>query len=149
MDGAVGSFGEGFGLPTLQAASAGVVPVVPANSASTELVGNHGFAIPCDSIVRDEFGILRPFIDRQQATSALQELFRNPAMRRARSERARAFALEYSWDKIAASWHSLIDVRNAKNDGLIFAGPRFYFYLAEGRQQVDLSLTDRKGQSAD
>ena len=109
----LGSFGEGFGLPTLQAASSGVVPVVPANSASTELAGSHGFAIPCDFAARDEFGILRPFINRQDATLALQNLYSNPDLLRTRSANARAFALKYSWDKIAASWDALIRAKRA------------------------------------
>jgi glycosyltransferase involved in cell wall biosynthesis len=102
------SFGEGFGLPTLQAASSGVVPVVPANSASTELVGRHGFAISCDSASADEFGICRFFVDRRQAVSALRELYLDPELLRARSTAARNFALDYSWDSAVLSWDALL-----------------------------------------
>jgi glycosyltransferase involved in cell wall biosynthesis len=102
------SFGEGFGLPTLQAASSGVVPIVPANSASTELVGSHGFAIPCDSASSDEYGIHRPFVDRQQAASVLRTLYLEPELLIARSLAARQFALNYSWDHAASAWDAIL-----------------------------------------
>lgn len=41
------SWAEGFGLPTLQAAAAGVVPMAIAYSASHELVRAHGEAVGC------------------------------------------------------------------------------------------------------
>jgi glycosyltransferase involved in cell wall biosynthesis len=102
------SFGEGFGLPTLQAASSGVVPIVPANSASTELVGSHGFAIPCNSASSDEYGINRPFVDRQQAASMLRALYLDPELLLARSLAARRFALNYSWDHAASLWDAIL-----------------------------------------
>ena len=40
------SWGEGFGLPNLQAASTGVVPIAVEYAASRELVEGHGFADP-------------------------------------------------------------------------------------------------------
>jgi glycosyltransferase involved in cell wall biosynthesis len=102
------SFGEGFGLPTLQAASAGVVPIVPANSASRELVGNHGFAVRCDSWTTDEFGLLRGFIDRQQAASLLERLYADSDLLRARSLAARRFALNFTWDRVATQWNECL-----------------------------------------
>lgn len=102
------SFGEGFGLPTLQAASSGVVPIAPANSASTELVGNHGFAVPCDSWTTDEFGLVRKFIDRRQAASVLQVLFDDRDLLNGRAAAARRFALNFSWDGAAAGWNTLL-----------------------------------------
>jgi glycosyltransferase involved in cell wall biosynthesis len=102
------SFGEGFGLPTLQAASAGVVPVVPANSANVELVRRHGFAIPCDSCAVDEFGLVRKFIDRAQAALVLQKLYDDPGLLQKRSEASRKFALDFSWDHVARRWDILL-----------------------------------------
>src|SRR5205823_2183921 len=111
------SFGEGFGLPTLQAASCGVVPVAPANSASSELVGGHGFAISCDSSSTDEFGLVRHFIDRQEAAGALQELYENPDLLAARAAAARCFALAYDWDTIARRWDGLFCRRGRASRG--------------------------------
>jgi hypothetical protein len=110
------SFGEGFGLPTLQAASSGVVPIVPANSASTELVGSHGFAISCDSSSGDEFGIPRYFINRQQATLAVQQLYLNPDLLRARSMAGRSFALSFSWDHAVRSFDALVRFHTGMKD---------------------------------
>jgi glycosyltransferase involved in cell wall biosynthesis len=101
------SFGEGFGLPTLQAASAGAVPLVAANSANVELVRNHGFAVPCDSWTTDEFGLARGFIDRAQAASILELLYENPELLQGRSEASRRFALDFSWDSVGAAWDAL------------------------------------------
>jgi glycosyltransferase involved in cell wall biosynthesis len=101
------SFGEGFGLPTLQAASAGVVPVVPANSASRELVGSHGFAVPCDASTTDEFGLVRGFIDRNRAAEVIRKLYESPDLLSARSEASRRFALGLGWDDVAAAWDTL------------------------------------------
>ncbi len=121
------SFGEGFGLPTLQAASAGVVPIAPANSASAELTGRHGFAIGCDSSSIDEFGMVRYFIDRGQAAAVLQELYSNAALLRARSVAARAFAIAYDWELVAQRWDALFrrceqDVYTSRQH--LVAGPR-------------------------
>jgi glycosyltransferase involved in cell wall biosynthesis len=102
------SFGEGFGLPTLQAASAGVVPVVPANSANIELVRKHGFAVPCDSCAVDEFGVVRKFIDRAQAALVLQKLYDDPRLLQKRSQASRQFALDFSWDRVARQWDILL-----------------------------------------
>jgi glycosyltransferase involved in cell wall biosynthesis len=102
------SFGEGFGLPTLQAASAGVVPVVPANSANVELVRRHGFAVPCHSCAVDEFGLVRKFVDRTQAALVLQKLYDDPGLLQKRSEASRKFALDFSWDHIARQWDILL-----------------------------------------
>ncbi|MDB5637854.1 MAG: hypothetical protein JWP51_2762 [Bradyrhizobium sp.] len=108
------SLGEGFGLPTLQAASSGVVPIVPANSASTELVGSHGFAIPCDSASSDEYGINRPFVDRRKTAAALRTLYLDRELLLARSVAARRFALNYSWDNAASSWDAILRLGQQK-----------------------------------
>lgn len=102
------SFGEGFGLPTLQAASSGVVPIAAANSASTELAGSHGYAIPCDTRTTDEFGLVRKFIDRRRAASVLQALYEDPRLLDARALAARRFALDFSWDHVVRKWDFLL-----------------------------------------
>jgi len=117
------SYGEGFGLPTLQAASAGVVPIAPANSASTELIGSHGFAIPCDSSATDEFGLVREFVDRRQTVAVLEELYRNPGLLHVRSEAARNFALTYNWDGVVERWDALLRERRQMSPHLCRRSP--------------------------
>ncbi len=102
------SYGEGFGLPTLQAASAGVVPIGGDHSANGELLADHGFAIPASHEAVDEFGIVRPFIDRDAAAAALRRLFEDPDLLRERSRAARDFALGYDWEPVADRWAALL-----------------------------------------
>jgi len=102
------SWGEGFGLPTLQAASAGVVPIAGDYSANSELLGDHGFPIPAESTVLDEFGLVRCLLSREAAVSALESLYAYPDLLAERSRRSRDFALGYSWDSITDSWERVL-----------------------------------------
>ena len=102
------SWGEGFGLPNLQAASAGVVPIAVAYAASRELVEGHGYAVPSESTVVDEFGLVRHLIDRRLAASALAELHASRELLGACSQASREFALGYSWDAVADDWERVL-----------------------------------------
>lgn len=98
------SWGEGFGLPTLQAASAGVVPIAVAGSASRELVEGHGYAVPVESTMLDEFGMVRTLLSRQAAAEAIAECHEDQPLLAERQRRSREFALGYRWDDIALEW---------------------------------------------
>ena len=98
------SWGEGFGLPTLQAASAGVVPMAVAYSASHELVEGHGVGVAAESAIVDEFGLVRCLLSREAAVEALERLYRDRSLLAGLSERARRFALDYRWDDIVKRW---------------------------------------------
>jgi glycosyltransferase involved in cell wall biosynthesis len=102
------SWGEGFGLPTLQAASAGVVPLAVDYSANTELLGEHGFAIPSESVLLDENGLACCLLSREEAVAALDRLYRDRALLAKRSRRARAFALDYGWDRVVDQWEAVL-----------------------------------------
>lgn len=102
------SWGEGFGLPNLQAASAGVVPLALGYTASRELVAGHGFALPAEAGVVDEFGLVRGLVDREAAVAALSALYADRALLAEKSRRSREFALGYSWDRIAAEWERVL-----------------------------------------
>jgi glycosyltransferase involved in cell wall biosynthesis len=65
------SAGEGFGLPTLQAAAAGVVPLASDYSGSRELVSGHGEAIRVRHFVLDTSGLRRALIDIDDAVDKL------------------------------------------------------------------------------
>jgi glycosyltransferase involved in cell wall biosynthesis len=98
------SYGEGFGLPTLQASAAGVVPVAVAASASRELVGSHGIAVPVESSMRDEFGLVRTLLAPEAAAAGIAALHDDPALLAERSSASRTFALDYGWDGVADAW---------------------------------------------
>ena len=102
------SSGEGFGLPTLQAAAAGAVPLAAAYSASDELVAGHGTAIRVADWTRTEFGVLRAMIDVDDAAAALARYHDDPALLAERAARSRAFAAGYGWDAVTARWDELL-----------------------------------------
>jgi glycosyltransferase involved in cell wall biosynthesis len=102
------SSGEGFGLPTLQAAAAGAVPFAGAYSASRELVEGHGEAIAIAEWSENEFGIRRGLIDVEDAVAKLAALYDNPQVLRQCSLASRSFAEAYSWEKIIDQWDALL-----------------------------------------
>ncbi len=102
------STGEGFGLPTLQAAAAGVVPLAGAYSASRELVEGHGEAIAIESWAHTQFGIRRALLDVDDAAARLASLYEDRELLGERSARSRRFALGYGWDGIVDRWDALL-----------------------------------------
>jgi glycosyltransferase involved in cell wall biosynthesis len=102
------SSGEGFGLPTLQAAAAGAVPMAGDYSASRELVEGHGEAIAIADWGETEFGIRRALIDVDDAVDKLVRLYDDREELRRRSASSREFALAYGWDTIVDSWEDLL-----------------------------------------
>ncbi len=102
------SSGEGFGLPTLQAAAAGAVPLASAYSASLELVEGHGQAIAVSEWSETEFGIRRALIDVKDASDKLAHYYEDRVLLREHSARARQFALAYGWEAVLDDWDRLL-----------------------------------------
>jgi glycosyltransferase involved in cell wall biosynthesis len=102
------SSGEGFGLPTLQAAAAGAVPFAGAYSASRELVEGHGEAIAIAEWSENEFGIRRGLIDVDDAFAKLAALYDNPQLLEKRSKSSRSFAEAYGWESVIDQWDALL-----------------------------------------
>jgi hypothetical protein len=102
------SWGEGFGLPTLQAAAAGVVPMAVAYSASHELVLHHGEAVAVHTFLFDMLGRRYALMDIDDALARLEKLYRDQAFLAAKARRARDFALEYDWRHVVSAWHELV-----------------------------------------
>jgi Glycosyl transferases group 1 len=102
------SSGEGFGLPSLQAAAAGAVPLACDYSASSELVKGHGDAIAVADWGETEFGIRRALIDVDDAVAKLARLYDDRDELRVRSVRSREFAEGLGWDDIVGQWDSLL-----------------------------------------
>jgi len=102
------SSGEGFGLPNLQAAAAGAVPMAAAYSASRELVEGHGETIAIREWTKTEFGIRRALVDMDDAVMKLERFYEDRELLRDRSARARRFALGYGWDAILDRWDTLL-----------------------------------------
>ena len=102
------SYGEGFGLPTLQAAAAGVVPMASDYTASRELVLGHGEAIRVRHFVRDQLGFRCALIDIDNAVGKLERLYRDRELLKSKSQAARRFAESYDWKHIVLRWHELL-----------------------------------------
>jgi hypothetical protein len=103
------SWGEGFGLPTLQAAAAGVVPMASAYTASQELVEGHGEAIRVQRFLPDQFGIQRAMIDLNDAVAKIEALYRDRERLARKSEESTRFAQQYDWKRIVPRWHELLE----------------------------------------
>jgi glycosyltransferase involved in cell wall biosynthesis len=102
------SSGEGFGLPTLQAAAAGAVPMAGAYSASLELVQGHGEPIAIADWSETEFGIRRALIDVDDATARLARLYEDRSLLRERSAQSHEFARAYDWSNVVQTWDELL-----------------------------------------
>jgi glycosyltransferase involved in cell wall biosynthesis len=102
------SSGEGFGLPTLQAAAAGAVPFAGAYSASLELVAGHGEAINIGDWTENEFGIRRALIDIEDAVAKLNNLYDDRLLLMERSRESAAFASRYDWNRVLDQWDELL-----------------------------------------
>jgi glycosyltransferase involved in cell wall biosynthesis len=102
------SSGEGFGLPTLQAAAAGAVPIAGAYSASLELVEGHGEPIAIADWSETEFGIRRALIDVDDAAARLGRLYDDRELLRKRSAESHEFARAYDWENVIGMWHELL-----------------------------------------
>ena len=102
------SSGEGFGLPTLQAAAAGAAPLAGDYSASRELVEGHGQAIKIAGWSENEFGVRRALIDVDDAAEKLARYYNDRELLRGDSARARQFALSYGWSEIVDRWDRLL-----------------------------------------
>ena len=102
------SSGEGFGLPTLQAAAAGAVPMAGAYSASLELVKGHGETIEIADWSENEFGIRRALIDIDDAAARLARLYDDRALLKEKSRQSASFAAAYDWSRVLDQWDELL-----------------------------------------
>jgi glycosyltransferase involved in cell wall biosynthesis len=102
------SWGEGFGLPTLQTAAAGVVPFASDYSASRELVLGHGEAIRVCHFLVDAFGLRRALIDIDDAVNKLEMLYQDRQLLASKAQKSREFALSYDWECLVPQWEELL-----------------------------------------
>ena len=102
--------GEGFGLPILEAMSAGVPIVVTDYSAHPEWAKGCGeLVLPITLEAEPITNIRRAVIDRDQYVEALLKLIDNPKLRREYGAKGREIALAMDWKEICKDWEKLID----------------------------------------
>jgi glycosyltransferase involved in cell wall biosynthesis len=93
------SFDEGFGIPAIEAMSAGVPVVVSNRGALPEVVGDAGLYVDPD--------------DAESLTAALQRLIGDPDLRTTCAQRGLERARQFTWTRTAH------DVRRAYEDALL------------------------------
>ncbi len=102
------SYGEGFGLPSLQAAAAGVVPMAAAYSANRELVSGHGEALRVKGFVRNETNMRCALIDIDAAVVKLNRLYKDRRLLERKSKAARHFSESFDWQHVLTKWDDLL-----------------------------------------
>lgn len=102
--------GEGFGLPILEAMSAGVPVVVTDYSAHPEWVTGRGELVP-PAVLESEplTNIRRAVIDIDEYVESLLRLIDNPDLRTKYSKLGREQAESMDWKIICKQWEGLID----------------------------------------
>jgi glycosyltransferase involved in cell wall biosynthesis len=110
------SFGEGFGLPIIEAQSSGVPVIATKSSSIIELVEGHGWLI--ETVSGDEWidvPVWIPLLAQYNVpkissiVEMLCDAYENPSKRAEYAEKSREFALQYDWDNIMPKWRNLID----------------------------------------
>lgn len=102
------SGGEGFGLPTLQASSTGLVPFGPDYSSNPELISGHGELLRVSGFVDGRYGIKWALIDTDYCAQQLQVYYDNTALCEGNGKAARKFAENYSWEAVVTAWNKLL-----------------------------------------
>jgi glycosyltransferase involved in cell wall biosynthesis len=103
------SFSEGFGIPTLQAAAAGVVPLAPDWGVNRELIKGHGGLIRVCRFVREQGFKCYALADIDDAVDKLDRLYGNRARLDSQGRAARRFAQSYDWTSVVSHWHDLLE----------------------------------------
>jgi glycosyltransferase involved in cell wall biosynthesis len=110
------SGGEGFGLPTLQAAASAVVPFAPNYSSNPELIEDHGELIKVQTFMRGPFGMMRAIVDIEDAVERLTRYYNERSLLVTVGARARIAALSYDWSLIIPMWLRILKYyKNDKN----------------------------------
>lgn len=102
--------GEGFGLPILEAMSAGIPVVVTDYSAHPEWVGDGGILVPPVALESEPMtNIRRAIIDIDLYVTDLLRLIDDPELRSRYGKAGRAIAKTMDWVPVCKQWEGLID----------------------------------------
>jgi len=104
--------GEGFGVPTIEAAACGIPSVVTDYTTTQELLienGKCGLAVPIVTDLTGSWNVERGCVDIDKLAEAYQMMYDNPAMR----EEMGKVGVEkvkklYTWDVVIPQWDKLI-----------------------------------------
>jgi len=104
--------GEGFGVPTIEAAACGIPSIVTDYTTTKELItddGKCGLAVPISGTITGSWNVERGIMDENKAAEALTMMYDNPKMR----EEMGKIGVEktnrlYNWDIVIKQWDGLI-----------------------------------------
>jgi len=109
------SWGEGFGLPIIEAMACGT-PVIATNSSSIpELIQGNGWLI--DTVPEDVWVdvpvwlpllAVYPVPNLRSLFECMEDAYRNPEKVKAYGKTSREFALKYDWSNIIPQWDKLL-----------------------------------------
>ena len=103
--------GEGFGIPTIEAMSAGIPVLVTDYTTTEELVTRHksGEAIKVNDEILGNWHVWRAIMDVKDAAQKLLKLRNNPLLRKEYGLNGRSAVLkEYNWPVVAKQWDTLL-----------------------------------------
>lgn len=122
------SSGEGFGIPTIEAAACGVPNILTDYTTSAELLGldrenelvpdiydlpkdniitKQGILVPPNCLITGSMNVERAIADPQKVIDALQYMYDNPSEVKKMGAKSKKFALGYDWDGICKKWDTL------------------------------------------
>ena len=103
--------GEGFGLPSLEAQSAGSVLATTNYTTGPELCGDHGYLVDVASKWTGSIGIEWAIANTDHYAKILEELYSNADKLKEKQKQARKFAVEnYDWEtKVCPMWIDLLE----------------------------------------
>ena len=109
------SCAEGFGVPLLEAMSAGIPCITPRNSSQNELVEGHGYiAENIDTASYKDYPIYVPYMnfypvcDQKSLLGQMADAIELPETRLKYGKESREFAKGYDWKIVMKKWETLL-----------------------------------------
>lgn len=118
----LGTSGEGFGIPTIEAMACGVPVLVTDYTTTEEIVTKNmsGEAIKVKEEILGNWNVDRALMDIQDGSEKMIKFYKNPELRKIYGINGRNAVLkDYDWKKVAQKWHELLcDIADGKKNPL-------------------------------
>lgn len=119
------TLGEGFGLSSIEAMATKTPVVMPDNSALSEILGeDRGVKVKCGSTLSEfaNYGPtdrdrIRPLTNVESLVEGWLWVYEHPEEAKAMTERAYAWAMEHTWDKITDEWVKIFEEAEQQLEG--------------------------------